>query len=192
MLPFVNGVQEISPGKYILAIRINDIANIFNQIAKLIIQPEEIDETTETIPLVEQKEKVEEVKYERKLGSKYFAWELSGHSVVAEARKEKPYKHHCPIEHFKTVLEMIVEAFNRQNIISVDVIFSMLEGQELASHRPFKGKAEDYKIRMTLGILEIEGLIKWTGSKRPIEYKLQGTIEDIEKWFRKNVKLSSQ
>ncbi len=40
---------------------------------------------------------------------------------------------------------------------------------------------------MTLGILEIEGLIKWTGSKRPIEYKLNISIDEIEKWVEENL-----
>ena len=41
---------------------------------------------------------------------------------------------------------------------------------------------------MTLGILEIEGLTKWTDSKRPIEYKLNDSMENIEKWFHnKNI-----
>lgn len=44
---------------------------------------------------------------------------------------------------------------------------------------------EDY--RMTLGILEIEDLIKWTGSKRPIEYKLNVPIEKIDRWAHKNI-----
>lgn len=57
--------------------------------------------------------------------------------------------------------------------------------KNLSPDRPFKGKPEEYKIRMTLGILEIEGLIKWTGSKRPIEYKLNVPIEKIEEWIRK-------
>jgi hypothetical protein len=41
---------------------------------------------------------------------------------------------------------------------------------------------------MTMGILEIEGLIKWTGSKRPIEFKLNVPIEEIENWVSKNIK----
>jgi DNA-directed RNA polymerase delta subunit len=186
MLPFVNGVQEISAGRYILAIRIKDIANIFNQISELLAGAEDKEEIIEIMPAAEKVEKAEEVEPERKLGSKYFRWYKSGHSIVAEARKENPYKHHCPIEHFKTILEMIVNAFDHQNIVSVDVIFSKLEGRELAPNRSFKGKAEDYKIRMTLGILEIEELIKWTGAKRPIEYKLNVPLGEINVWLRQN------
>jgi hypothetical protein len=187
MLPFINGVQEIPSGKYILAIGIKDIANIFNQISRLLTQTEDIEEVMETIPMTEKPAKIEEVKPERKLGSKYFTWYISGHSIVAEARRENPYKHHCPIEHFETILKTVVEAFKHQNIVSADVIFTMLEGEELASGRPFKGKAEDYKIRMTLGILEIEDLIKWTGSKRPIEYKLNAELDKIGIWLRQNL-----
>jgi hypothetical protein len=187
MLPFINGVQEITSGKYILAIGIKDIANIFNQISRLLTKTEDIEEIMETIPMTEKPVKAEEVKPERKLGSKYFAWYISGHSIVAEARRENPYNHHCPIEHFETILKTVVEAFKHQNIVSADVIFSMLEGHELAPSRPFKGKPEDYKIRMTLGILEIEDLIKWTGSKRPIEYKLNAELDKIGIWLRQNL-----
>ena len=80
-----------------------------------------------------------------------------------------------------------MEAFQSHNVINTDLIFSMLEGKELAPNRPFKGKPEEYKIRMALGILEREGLIKWTGSKRPIEYTLKASIHDIKEWVRKNI-----
>jgi len=63
----------------------------------------------------------------------------------------------------------------------------MLERQNLAPNRPFKGKPEEYKIRIVLGILEIEELIKWTGSKRPVEYSLNVPIEKIEEWVYKNI-----
>ena len=65
--------------------------------------------------------------------------------------------------------------------------FLSLEGQGLSPDRPFKGKPEEYKIRMALGILEREELIKWTGSKRPIEYKLSVPIEKIREWIAKNI-----
>jgi hypothetical protein len=35
---------------------------------------------------------------------------------------------------------------------------------------------------MILGILELEGLIKWTGSLRPIEYTIDKKIESLIKW----------
>ncbi|RLC42625.1 MAG: hypothetical protein DRH44_06150, partial [Candidatus Coatesbacteria bacterium] len=101
--------------------------------------------------------------------------------------KDNPYRHYCPIIHFRTILKTIIEVFKSQNIINTDLIFSVLEGQNLSPDRPFKGKSEEYKIRMTLGILEIEGLIKWTGSKRPIEYKLNISIDEIEKWVEENL-----
>jgi len=183
-LPFIMGIQEISEGKYILAISIKDISNIFRQLSNLLVEPEQIGiiEKEATLEF-----KLDKPKPERKAGSKYFNWYISGHSVVAEARKEKPYKHHCPIEHFKSILKIIEEAFQIHNLISTDLLFSMLEGKDLVPNRPFKGKREDYKIRMALGILEIEELINWTGSKRPIEYKLDVPIEEINKWFRKKI-----
>ena len=182
-LPFINGVKDISENKYILTIKIKDMANIFRQISNLLVGPEEKKEILPTpIPKVEKKPRPE-----RKFGSKYFKWFMRGHSVVAQARKENPYEHYCPIDHFQTILEKIIEGFRSQNLINTDLVFSMLERQNLSSDRPFKGKTEDYKIRMTLGILEIEGLIKWTGSKRPIEYKLNDTTENINKWVRKSL-----
>lgn len=183
-LPFINGVKEISESRYILTIRIKDIANIFQQISNLLVGFGEKEEPL-SLPSPEIEEKPVS---EKKLGSKYFKWDIKGQSVVAVARKENPYNHYCPVDHFQTILEKIIEGFKRQNLINTDLIFSELEGQPLAPNRPFKGKPEEYKIRMTLGILEIERLIKWTGSKRPIEYKLNVPIEEIEGWIREHIK----
>lgn len=182
-LPFINGIKEISEKKYILTIKIKDIANIFQQISNLLIKPEEEGK----LPPIPTPKIEEKPIMEKKLGSKYFRWEIKGDSIVAVARKEKPYEHYCPINHFQTILDKIIEAFKSQNVINTDLIFSMLEGQNLAQDRPFKGKPEEYKIRMTLGILEIDGLIKWTGSKRPIEYKLNAPIERIKEWDSKSI-----
>ncbi|MGB3346649.1 MAG: HTH domain-containing protein [Candidatus Humimicrobiia bacterium] len=183
-LPFVNGVKEISENKYILTIRIKDVANIFQQISNLLVRPQEKEEIP-PLPVLEIEEKHIP---EKKFGSKYFRWYIKGHSVVALAKKDNPYKHYCPMIHFEAILKKIIEGFKSQNLINNDLIFSMLEGQNLSPDRPFKGKSEEYKIRMTLGIFEIEGLIKWTGSKRPIEYKLNVPIEKINVWIRNNIK----
>jgi hypothetical protein len=64
------------------------------------------------------------------------------------------------------------------------LIISSLEGHDLVKGRPYKGKAEEYKVRMALGILEVENLIKWTGSKRPIEYKLNSSIDKLRDWSK--------
>jgi len=182
-LPFVNGVKEISENRYILTIKIKDVANIFQQISNLLVRLGEKEEMPPTLaPEIEEKPT-----QEKKFGSKYFKWYIKGHSVVAIARKDNPYEHYCPIIHFQTVLKKIIEGFKSQNLINTDLILSVLEGQNLSPDRPFKGKPEEYKIRMTLGILEIEGLIKWTGSKRPIEYKLNVPIEKIDEWIYKNI-----
>jgi len=183
-LPFINGVKEISENKYILTIKIKDMANIFHQISNLLISPEEREERfLQSISGIKEKPVLE-----KKLISKYFKWDIRGHSVVAIAKKDNPYEHFCPIAHFHIILEKIIEAFKSQNVINTYLIFSMLKGQNLSSDRPFKGKAEEYKIRMALGILEIEELIKWTGSKRPIEYKLNVPTEKIHEWITKNIK----
>lgn len=182
MLPFVNGIQEITPGKYLLAIRIRDISNIFYQISNLLIEPQ--TEITMDSAEVELEEKVSETKEDSNFASKYYRWYKSGNSIVAEARREKPYKHHCPIEHFKTILDVISEAYQKQDIVYVDLIIDILTNRELAPNRQFKGKSEDYKIRMTLGILEFEEIIKWTGSKRPIDYLLKVKPNGIEEWYK--------
>jgi hypothetical protein len=186
MLPFVNGIKEITPEKYILAIRIRDISNIFHQISNLLVEPE-LEETLEEIPVSEPLEKAPEQKEVSKYASKYFRWYRSGNSIVAEARPDNPYKHHCPVEHFKTILDIISEAFNLQNIVYVDAIMELLKDRDLSPNRPFKGRTEDYKIRMTLGILEIEEIIKWTGSKRPIEYILKVEPNGIEEWYQTRI-----
>jgi hypothetical protein len=183
-LPFINGIVEKETSKFILALNIKDIANIFLQISRLLYHPiddrEEIIAPSSQIPT----ERIEGVSKKRKTGSKYFKWYIRNQSIVAEARVEKPYKHHCPIEHFDAILNSIIEAFQISDIVSADVIFSMLEGHNLAENRAFKGKPEDYKIRMALGILEIEGMTKWTGSKRPIEYTLGVSSEKTMKWWK--------
>jgi type III secretion system FlhB-like substrate exporter len=185
-LPFIKGVEEISEDKYILTIKIKDMANIFQQISDLLIRPEEKEEQP-PLPAPEIEEKPI---LEKKFASKYFKWAIRGHSVVGMARKDNPYEHYCPMDHFQTILEKITDAFKGQNVINTDLIFSMLEGQNLSPDRPFKGKPEEYKIRMSLGILEMEELIKWTGSKRPIEYNLKVPIEKIEEWISKNIRRS--
>ena len=183
-LPFINGVKEISENRYILTIKIKDVANIFQQISNLLVRPGEKEKIPPT-PVPEIREKP---RLEKKFGSKYFKWYMKGHSVVAIARKDNPYEHYCPIIHVQTILKKIIKGFKSQNLINTDLIFSILEGQSLSPDRSFKGKPEEYKIRMTLGILEIEGLIMWTGSKRPIEYKLNVPIEKIDEWIRENIR----
>jgi len=181
-LPFINGIKEISENRYILTIKIKDIANIFQQISNLLVKAEE-----EPLPIAIC-EIEEEAPPEKKRGSKYFKWYVKRNSIVAKARKDAPYEHYCPIAHFKTILEKIMEGFEDHDLISTDLIFSLLEGTNLSPSRPFKGKPEEYKIRLALGILEIEGLVKWTGSKRPIEYKLNVPIERIKQWTRRKIR----
>ena len=40
---------------------------------------------------------------------------------------------------------------------------------------------------MALAILEIKGLIKWNGSKRPVEFKLNAPVESIKKWLEDDI-----
>jgi len=181
---FINGVKEISENKYILTIKMEDLANIFRQISILLVKSEETKKELPPIPPPEVEAKSAS---EKKYGSRIFRWYIKEHSVVAVARQNDPYEHYCPIYHFRTILEKLIEAFKSQNVINTDLIFSMLEGKNLAADRPFKGKAEEYKIRMVLGVLEVEDLIKWTGSKSPIEYKLNDSVERLYEWVREKI-----
>lgn len=71
--------------------------------------------STKTIELEDKKAS------EKKLGSKYFKWDIKEHTVVAIARKDNPYRHYCPIIHFRTILKTIIEVFKSQNIINTDI-----------------------------------------------------------------------
>ncbi|MBN1550466.1 winged helix-turn-helix domain-containing protein [bacterium] len=183
-LPFINGVEEVDTDKFVLTIRKKEMANIFREFSNLLEDKTPGDD--EVVPEVEEKdiEKSLTQPKKRKYGSRYFKWEIRGSSAVATAREENPYEHHCPLEHFKTILDTVKVAFEGHNVINTDLIFSMLEGREIAPNRAFKGVPEVYKIRMTLGILEIEGIITWTGSKRPIEYILQNSLKVLENWTK--------
>lgn len=123
----------------------------------------------------------------RSFGSKYFKWaSVNGH-ITAWTRQEKPYPHNCPTIHLKTIMKTIVEILKTQGIINKEIVFSKLENKELSPERLFKGKAEQYKIYMALGILEIEGLLKWTGSERPIEFISNSSPETIQKWIDEKI-----
>jgi len=180
-LPFINCIKEIGDERYILTMNIEDISNIFEKISKHLysreISSSEVEEEMDE-ELIEEGE-------EDEYGTKYFEWSIEKDSVVAKARKEDPYDHFCPINHFETILNHIKKAFEGQEVIRNKTIFNSLEGEELTKDRLFKGRNEEYKIRMALGILELEGLIKWTGSKRPIEYKLNVSMEELDKKINK-------
>jgi hypothetical protein len=178
-LPFIRAVESISPNDYILSLGMKDLSNLFLQISKVLETEQKpiIDHSTNQESITQQTDEKPE------LGSKYFKWTVSGDSIIANARKEDPYTHHCPISHFITIINTIVDIFRNQNLINQDMIFSKLIGKELSPDRPFKGKAEHYKIYMALGILEVEGLIKWTGSKRPLEFTLNPPNDSIIKWM---------
>lgn len=179
-IPFINAITEIGDNKYVFTLGTKDLSNTFYQISLLIgeeMLSKSVEQIDNKIELIET-----EVKGERTLGTKYFQWQKRGNSIFATAKEENPYEHSCPIEHFNTIMIKIISAFNNQNVINNDTIFQLLNGQELSPNRVFKGKAEEYKIRLILGILELEGFIKWTGSLRPIEYTLEKNIEELTKW----------
>lgn len=179
-IPFINAITEIEPNKYVFTLETKDLSNTFKQISLLI----ESKTTRPTIPTTcNDTAEVETVESEERVfGTKYYTWEKRGTSVFAYARKENPYMHSCPLDHFKTITENIIKAYNEQNVVNNDTIFQMLMDNELSPNRLFKGKAEEYKIRLIFGILELEGLIKWTGSLRPIEYTLETETKELMKW----------
>jgi hypothetical protein len=64
---------------------------------------------------------------------------------------------------------------------------AQLVGKDLVPGRPLKGHQEEYKLYMALGILELEGLLKWTGSKRPVEYTLNVLVDALAQWCQKRL-----
>ena len=183
-IPFINAITEIEQNKYVFTLEKRDLSNTFYQISLIIGEKVPVTTTTttsdsETDILPTEDKKLQE----RTVGTKYFKWEKREKTVIATAREENPYDHFCPIDHFKTIMSKIIEAFENQNIINNDVIYQLLINKELSPNRIFKGKAEEYKIRMILGILELEGFLQWTGSLRPIEYTLENSLDDLKKWI---------
>lgn len=192
-IPFINAISEIDKNKFVFTLEKRDLSNTFYQISQLISGKPILTinkPTTEEIPSTQidkPKTQVIEDVEERTIGTKYYKWTVRGASIFATAREENPYEHSCPIDHFKAIMTKIVYAFQNQNVINHDLIFQSLVDQELSPNRIFKGKAEDYKIRMILGILELSGLTKWTGSLRPVEYTLDKPIEELVKWSSETV-----
>jgi ubiquinone biosynthesis protein Coq4 len=184
-IPFINAISEIDKNKFVFTLEKRDLSNTFFQISQLISSRPLAtttkvitEEPTDTKIDVEQIDEIEE----RTVGTKYYKWTIRGTSLFATAREENPYEHSCPVDHFKTIISKIIEAFENQNVINNDIIYQALVDQELSPNRVFKGKAEEYKIRMILGVLELEGFTKWTGSLRPIEYTLDKPLTDLIKW----------
>ena len=179
-IPFINAITEIDKNKFVFTLEKKDLSNTFYQISLLI--GKKIVATTTEQPDKEKIKVETEEKEERTLGTKYFKWQKRGNSIFATAREENPYEHSCPVDHFKTIMDKLIIAFENQNVINNDTVFQLLKDQELSPNRIFKGKAEEYKIRLILGVLELEGFIKWTGSLRPIEYTQEKSIEELNKW----------
>lgn len=186
-IPFINAIKEIESNKFVFTLDKKDLSNTFFQISLLLVEKKAVLTTTETKEREVVIEEIEETK-EKDFGTKYFKWRIQDSSIIATARAENPYEHYCPLDHFKTILSKILEAFEQQNIINNETIFQLLVDKELSPNRIFKGKAEEYKIRLTLGILELEGLLKWTGSLRPIEYTLNKSIDDVRNWISEKIK----
>jgi hypothetical protein len=187
-IPFINAIKEIETNKFVFTLEKKDLSNTFFQISLLVGEKKAV---VTTISDTKEKEVVIEEQIdskERVLGTKYYQWQVQDSSIIATARQENPYEHYCPTDHFKTILSKIVEAFEQQNIINNDTIFQLLIDKELSPNRVFKGKAEEYKIRLSLGILELEGLLKWTGSLRPIEYTLDKPITELKKCITEKIK----
>lgn len=189
-IPFINAISEIDKNKFVFTLEKRDLSNTFFQISQLISgRPTIATIQTTLVETIETKvdELPSEEIEERTVGTKYYKWIIRGSSLFATAREENPYEHSCPVEHFKSIIAKIIEAFENQNVINNDLIYQSLDGQELSPNRLFKGKAEEYKIRMILGVLELEGFTKWTGSLRPIEYTIDKPLDQLIKWSKETV-----
>lgn len=181
-IPFINAIIEIEKNKFVLTLEKNDLSNIFFQISQLISEKTAIanDQTIKKEQIVTKS--LQNIIEERTIGTKYYKWQIRSTSLFATARKENPYEHSCPLDHFRTIVAKIIEIFQRQNVINNDIIYQSLVGQDLSPNRVFKGKAEEYKIRMILGVLELESFIKWTGALRPIEYTTNKSLNELISW----------
>lgn len=184
-LPFINGISSMSDNQYLMTIKTKDLANIFDQISAILLKEEDEEEggTATGAPARD----VSPPKVRK--GTRYFRWELSKNknTVRAWAREKSPYLHNCPLGHFKTIVRTIISIFQDQNLINKDLIYVRLQETELSPNRPFKGAPEEYKIYMALGILELDGLLKWTGSKKPVEYTLNRPLDDLEQWCKDKI-----
>jgi hypothetical protein len=172
-LPFIDGINSASENEFLMVIGTKDLANIFFQISQTLLTEHKTEPKGPHTPPIEPKR-----------GTKYFKWEITKNSVVSSAREENPYFGYCPIEHFKTLIYTVVSIFKDQDIINKDILYMQLVGKDLAPGRPFKGHQEEYKLYMALGILELEGLLKWTGSKRPVEYTLNVPLDVLKQWCK--------
>lgn len=184
-IPFVNAIYEIEKNKFVFTLDKKDLSNVFLQISQLINDKPyitNIKTITEEPVSNEADASSAYIIGERTVGTKYYKWQLRGTSLFTKAREESPYEHSCPIDHFNTIISKVIEAFLHKDIINNELVYNALIGKELSSNRMFKGKAEEYKIRMILGVLELEGFTKWTGSLRPIEYTLDKSLEELRKW----------
>lgn len=183
-IPFINAIYEIDKNRFVFTLEKRDLSNTFFQISQLVggkplVTTNTVSEEPTTIKITEDLTKEID---ERTIGTRYYKWGIRGASLFTTAREENPYEHTCPLDHFKSIVSKIISIFQNQTVINNDLIYQSLEGQELSPNRLFKGKTEEYKIRMILGVLELEGFTKWTGSLRPIEYTLDKPIEELIKW----------
>ena len=145
-LPFINGISGSSENEFLMIVGTNDLANIFSQISQILAEEdeEEAPDLEKPDASLQQAEKAAE-QLKPQIGTKYFKWEISKNSVLAWARAKKPYVHHCPIEHFKTIIGTVISIFEDRNLINKDTVYSLLQGTELAPERQFKGHTEEYK-----------------------------------------------
>ena len=90
--PFINVVENLSnnPSHYFNTIKIKDISNIFSQISNLLIE-------------AETEEQITPPSSEQESGYSYFKEEIKNQSVILYATEENPYKHFCPLIHFKKI-----------------------------------------------------------------------------------------
>src|SRR5690606_13724436 len=124
-IPFINAISEIDNNKFVFTLEKRDLSNTFFQISQLINSRPLLTTkllTEEPANTQKELEQIDEIE-ERTIGTKYYKWTIRGNSLFATARKENPYEHSCPVDHFKTIISKIIIAFQNQNVINNDLIY---------------------------------------------------------------------
>lgn len=120
-----------------------------------------------------------------KLKTKYFKWETDGKQITAWARREKPYNHSFPVTHLLKIMDAASQLLSTEEKLSKKLLEERLEGKELEEGKVFTSDKQDYKVRIGLGILEMEGFIYWEADK-PAGYRLnpEKNIAQLDAWTK--------
>lgn len=180
-IPFVNGIKKIKNKGYVLTLRKENVAEIFSHISGKLNGYGKTEELNEVARKKMGKKTMD------KPATEYHRWKINGESVIAFKGNNVESQDTCPVEHFKNIIKKIILSFNDYNVVDSDIIYSFLRDEKLGNNRPFRWQDDKYKIRMTLGILELERIIKWTGATMPVQYKLNVPLKELVEWTRKTI-----